>query len=296
MTLSRRRLLAYLASAAVLPACSAGGGGSDTIRVGSKNFTESFVIAEIYAQALEKAGMKVERRMNLGSVQIAMAALQHGDIDLYPEYTGTALIDVLHEQPMHDANRIYDVVSAAFAKQYRLHWLRPSPMNDSQALATTQAVASQYRLATLSDLAKAAPSLRLATIPEFLSRPDALPGLQKTYGGFHFKSVSTYDIGLKYEALLHGQADVATAFTTDGQIGASNLIVLKDDKHFWPAYNVAPVVREPALSQRPKIADVLNRVSPFITDVDAREMNYAVDHDKADPADVAAAFLKRHGI
>lgn len=295
MTLSRRRLLAFLASAALLPACSKGASG-DTIRVGSKNFTESFVIAEIYAQALEKAGMRVERHLNLGSVQIAMAALQHGDIDLYPEYTGTALIDVLHEQPMHDASRIYDVVSAAFAKRYQLQWLRPSPMNDSQALATTQAIASQYRLATLSDLAKAAPSLRLATIPEFLSRPDALPGLQKAYGGFHFKSVNTYDIGLKYEALLHGQADIATAFSTDGQIGASNLVVLKDDKHFWPAYNVAPVVREPALSRHPKIADVLNRVSPLITDVDAREMNYAVDHDKADPSDVAAAFLKRHGI
>lgn len=295
MTLTRRSALALLGSAALLPSCTAKNGGN-IVRVGSKNFTESFVIAEIYAQALEKAGMTVDRRMNLGSVQIALSALQHGDIDLYPEYTGTGLIDVLHHAPMRDAHAIYKLVSDEYARQYDLRWLTPSPMNDSQALATTQAIATQYKLKTLSDLSRTAPSLRLATIPEFLNRADALPGLQKFYGGFHFKSVNAYDIGLKYEALLHGQADVATAFTTDGQIGAANLVVLEDDKHFWPAYNVAPVVRNAALTAHPAIATTLNRISPFITDVEARQMNYAVDHDKRDPADVAADFLKRHAI
>jgi len=295
MTLTRRRALAMLGSAALLPSCT-GKPAGNSIRVGSKNFTESFVIAEIYAQTLEKSGMTVERHLNLGSVQIALAALQHGDIDLYPEYTGTALIDVLHHAPMRDAQAIYRTVAEAYARQYDLRWLTASPMNDSQALATTQSIANQYKLRTLSDLARTAPSLRLATIPEFMSRPDALPGLQKAYGGFQFKSVTAYDIGLKYEALLHGQADVATAFTTDGQIGAFNLVVLEDDKHFWPAYNVAPVVRNAALRAHPAIATALNRISPFITDVEARQMNYAVDHDKRDPADVAADFLKRHAV
>jgi osmoprotectant transport system substrate-binding protein len=295
MSVSRRRALALLGSAALLPSCT-GNSGANKIRVGSKNFTESFIIAEIYAQALEKAGMDVERHMNLGSVQIALSALQHGDIDLYPEYTGTALIDVLHHAPLRDAKMIFQTVSEAYARQYNLRWLTPSPMNDSQALATTQPVATRYKLKTLSDLARTAPSLRLATIPEFLSRADALPGLQKFYGGFHFKSVNAYDIGLKYEALLHGQADVATAFTTDGQIGADNLVVLEDDKHFWPAYNVAPVVRNEALRIHPAITSTLNRISPLITDVEARQMNYAVDHDKRDPADVAADFLTRHRV
>jgi osmoprotectant transport system substrate-binding protein len=293
VTLSRSRAIGLLAAAAALPSC---GGGRNTVRVGSKNFTESFVIAEIYAQTLESKGLGVERRFNLGSVQIALAALQHGDIDLYPEYTGTALIDVLHQAPLRDPKAIYDAVKAAYAKLYDVTWLTASPMNDSQALATTEAIAKKYGFTTLSQLAPLAPQLRLATIPEFLSRADGLPGLQKFYGGFQFKETHSYDIGLKYDALLQGSADVATAFTTDGAIGANNLTIVQDDRHFWPAYNVAPVVRTATLAAEPQIATILNGISPFITDVVARQMNYAVEHDKADPADVAARFLKEHSI
>lgn len=292
MTLTRRHAMSLIGVALALPQCS--GHASNAVRVGSKNFTEAIVIGEIYAQALERAGLTVQRHLNLGSVQIAMAALERGDIDLYPEYTGTGLIEVLHEPPMRDAQRMYQIVKRDYAKRYDLVWLDPSPMNDSQGLATTQAISQKYGLKTLSQLARLAPQLRLAAIPEFLGRPDALPGLQKFYGGFHFKDVRTYDIGLKYEALLQGDADVATAFTTDGQIGADNLVLLQDDKHFWPPYNVAPVVRAAALHRHPRIATALNGISPFITDEVARQMNYAVDHGKRDPADVAAEFLKAH--
>ncbi len=292
MTLTRRNALSLMGAALALPQCSSR--TSNAVRVGSKNFTEEFVIGEIYAQTLERAGFTVERHLNLGSVQIAMAALQHGDIDLYPEYSGTGLIEVLHERPLRDAHQIYTTVKRDYAKQFGLVWLDPSPMNDSQGLATTQAVSDKFKLKTLSQLSRLAGELRLAAIHEFIGRPDALPGLQKFYGGFHFKEVKSYDIGLKYEALLHGDADVATAFTTDGQIGANKLVLLQDDKHFWPAYNVAPVVREAALRQNPKIAKILNGISPFITDAQARRMNDAVDRGKRDPADVAAEFLKAH--
>lgn len=292
MTLTRRHALSMMGAALALPQCS--NHTSNAVRVGSKNFTEEFVIGEIYAQALERAGITVERHLNLGSVQIAMSALEHGDIDLYPEYSGTGLIEVLHEPPLRDAHRIYEAVKRNYAKQFDLVWLAPSPMNDSQGLATTQAVSKRYNLKNLSQLSRLAGELRLAAIHEFLGRPDALPGLQKYYGGFHFKEVKAYDIGLKYEALLHGDADVATAFTTDGQIGANNLVLLEDDKHFWPAYNVAPVVRAEALRKNPKIATILNGIAPFITDAAARRMNDAVDRGKRDPADVAAEFLKAH--
>lgn len=292
MTLTRRHALSMMGAALALPQCSSH--TSNAVRVGSKNFTEEFVIGEIYAQALERAGITVERHLNLGSVQIAMSALEHGDIDLYPEYSGTGLIEVLHEPPLRDAHRIYEAVKRNYAKQFDLVWLAPSPMNDSQGLATTQAVSKRYNLKNLSQLSRLAGELRLAAIHEFLGRPDALPGLQKYYGGFHFKEVKAYDIGLKYEALLHGDADVATAFTTDGQIGANNLVLLEDDKHFWPAYNVAPVVRAEALRKNPKIATILNGIAPFITDAAARRMNDAVDRGKRDPADVAAEFLKAH--
>jgi len=294
MTLSRARALGLIGAAALLPSCS--GAAGDAVRIGSKNFTEEFVIAEIYAQALEAKGLKVDRsKFNLGSTQIAMAALEHGDIDLYPEYTGTMLIEVLHRAPLRDPKAIFETVRAALSKR-GLVVLAPSPMNDSQALATTQAIAKKYGIATLSKLAPVASQLRLATIPEFVSRADGLPGLQKFYGGFRFADVKSYDIGLKYDALLQGSADVATAFTTDGAIAANDLVVIADDRHFWPAYNVAPVVRAAVAAKYPQIATVLKSVSPLITDVAAQKMNYAVEHDKADPADVARTFLKAHAL
>jgi osmoprotectant transport system substrate-binding protein len=285
---NRRRAVALVAATPALARCAFGG---SRVRVASKNFTESFVIAEIYAQALEAAGMSVERLFNLGSTQIAIAAMQRGNVDLYPEYTGTALIDVLHLPPIPDSRKAYDVVSRLFRERYGIVWLQPSPMNDSQALATTRAVAASKGLINLSDVSRAAPNLRLATIQEFLARPDGLPGLQKFYGGFHFAQVRTYDIALKYRALSEGRADVASAFTTDGAIVTDSLVVLRDDRHFWSAYNVAPVVRAAALAARPQIARVLNAVSPAITNAAAQTMNAAVEHSQQDPADVASAFL-----
>ncbi|MGA8327332.1 MAG: glycine betaine ABC transporter substrate-binding protein [Candidatus Cybelea sp.] len=286
--MNRGRALALVAATPALARCAFGG---SRVRVGSKNFTESFVIAEIYAQALEAAGMRVERLFNLGSTQIAIAAMERGNVDLYPEYTGTALIDVLHLAPIADPREAYAVVSRLFRQRYSIVWLRPSPMNDSQALATTRQVAASKGLADLSDVSRAAPNLRLATIQEFLARPDGLPGLQKFYGGFRFAQVRTYDIALKYSALVEGRADLASAFTTDGAIAVNSLVVLRDDRHFWSAYNVAPVVRVAALAARPQIARVLNAVSPAITNGAAQTMNAAVEHLQQDPTDVASAFL-----
>ncbi len=292
MTISRRRALALFGAAPALASCGLRG---SRVAVGSKNFTESFVIAEIYAQALEGAGMRVDRLFNLGSTQIAMAAMRRGDVDLYPEYTGTALIDVLHLAPIPDPKKAYEVVARLFRQRYGIVWLEPSPMNDSQGLATTREIGARKRIATLSDVARAAPELRLATIQEFLARPDGLPGLQRFYGGFRFGEVRTYDIALKYRALAEGKADVASAFTTDGEIATDSLVVLRDDRHFWSAYNVAPVVREQTLAARPRIARVLDAVSPGITDRAARSMNAAVERFSQDPADVAAAFLRSRG-
>jgi osmoprotectant transport system substrate-binding protein len=288
MTLSRRSALTLLAATPLLGRCAL---RRADVRVGSKNFTESFVIAEIYAQAHEAQGLREERLFKIGSTQIAMAAMQRGNIDLYPEYTGTALIDVLHRPPVADSRNAYALVSRLFAERYGIVWLRPSPMNDSQALATTREIAQTKHLATLSDVARAAPGLRLATIQEFLARPDGLPGLQRFYRGFRFLEVRTYDIALKYRALLSGKAEVASAFSTDGAIASDALVVLRDDRRFWSAYNVAPVVRRAALAARPQIARVLDAVSPAITDRAAQTMNAAVESSQEDPADIAAAFL-----
>ncbi len=292
MTVTRKESLALIGAALVLPQCSAKSG--NTVRVGSKNFGENIIVAEIYAAALERAGLSVERHMNLGSTQIATEAMQRGDIDLYPEYTGTALIDVLHLPPMRDAQQLFATVKTAYEKRYGFTWLPPSPVNDSQGLAVTAAVSQRYNVRTLSQCARAASELSLAAIPEFVTRTDALPGLQKFYRGFKFKDVRTYEIGLQYDALLHGDAQVATAFTTDSQIDSDRLVLLQDDKHFWPPYNIAPVVRDQAMRAHPQISQTLNRVSPLLTDSVVRHFNYAFNVQKADPADIAGQFVKEH--
>ncbi len=294
MQLSRARALALLATVPLAASC---GGGGDAVKVGSKNFTEELILGELYAQSLEHAGLQVERKLNLGTTDIAMAALKRGEIDLYPEYTGTALLDVLKLPLITDPKRLFDTVKATYAKQFDLVWLDPAPMNDSQALATTQKVAGNYALGTLSDVAAKANELRLGCVSEFLTRPDALPGLQKKYGGFHFKQTRVVVNGLKYQALEHGDVDVVIAFSTEGQLKADSLVVLEDDKHFFPVYNVAPVVRKAMIDAKPALAAPLNKLAPLLTNDVVQNMNLQVDGpQKREPADVARDFLKQNGL
>ncbi len=292
--LSRARALALLAASGALAAC--GGTPANAVAVGSKNFTEELILGELYAQLLEKHGLTVARKLDLGGTQVAMEALQRGDIDLYPEYTGTALITELKLAPIANPQLAYETVKRAYAEKFGLVWLDPAPANNTQALATTQAISTKYGIRTLSALSAVAPQLRLGSIPEFTKREDGLPGLQRAYGGFEFKEVRLLDIGLKYTALMLGQVDVVVAFGTDGQIAADKLIVFSDDKHFWPAYHVAPVVRKATLDAHPEIAKVLNRLAPLLDDGVMRSLNERVDGDKDEPADVARAFLSAHGL
>jgi osmoprotectant transport system substrate-binding protein len=299
MNLTRREAItavAALASTAALAACAGSGGSASSIAIGSKDFTEELILGEMYAQILEQNGFTVNRKLDLGGTQVAMEALQRGDIDLYPEYTGTALITELKQKPGKDAAANYALVKAAYASRYDLEWLTPAPFNDTQALATTAAIQQHYNITTLSDLAKAAPQLRLGAIPEFTKREDGLPGLQKAYGGFRFKDVKLFDIGLKYKALESGQVDVVVAFGTDGKLNVDHLHVFDDDKHFWPSYQVAPVVRKATLAKYPAIATHLDKLAPLLTDDVMRGLNAQVDGDKKDPADVAREFIKTHGF
>lgn len=296
LRIGRRGALTAIAGLAVAAAACDVFPNSASVKVGSKNFTEELILGEMYAQMLERAGVKVERRLNLGSVEVAMAALQRGDIDLYPEYTGTALLVVLKLQPMTDRAKTFDTVKREYERRFHLTWLTPAPMNDSQALATTPAVAAKFGLRTLSDLSREAPKLRLASVPEFTDRPDGLAGLRKAYGGFQFASIRYIAIGLKYKALLDGDVDVAVAFGTDGQIDADHLVVLEDDKHFWPPYQVAPVVRDDTLAKFPAIRPALDSLAPHVTDDAMRKLNWRVDGNHEEPADVARDFLHASGL
>jgi osmoprotectant transport system substrate-binding protein len=291
--MTRAQALAF-AAVAPLAGCATFGGSP---RVGSKNFTEALILGELYAQTLERNGMRVARRLDLGATAIAMNALRRGDIDLYAEYTGTALLGVLHLQPIADAARAYATVKAAYRERYGLVWLAPSPFNDAQALASRPQTASRLALRTLSDVARAAPQLVLGGPPEFLHRADGLPGLQARYGGFRFRHVVQLDNGVKYQALAHGDIDVVVAFTTDGEIDADRLVVFDDDRQLFPAYQAAPVVRPDALAAHPRLAPALDALAPLLTTTVMRRLNLEVDGPRQrEPADVAHDFLERQHV
>ncbi|HKE39414.1 MAG TPA: glycine betaine ABC transporter substrate-binding protein [Casimicrobiaceae bacterium] len=283
------RTLVIAVAAASLAAAATG-----QVRVGSKNFTEQFVVAEIYAQALEAAGIKVERKVNLGGTLIAHKALEEKQIDLYPEYTGTMLLAVLKGEPMADRKAVYDKVKAEYAAK-GLVVLNEAPLNNTYNMVVRPETAAQYKLETLSDLARVSKELKLGAGPEFRDRKDGLPGLKAKYG-MEFKEDLQMAIGLRYQALASKQIDVVNGYATDGMISALKLTRLKDDKNLWPPYYLAPVVRKDALDANPKIAEVLNRVSALLTEANMSEMNYKVDNDKEEPKDVARAFLKAKGI
>jgi osmoprotectant transport system substrate-binding protein len=267
-----------------------------TVRIGSKNFTESLVLGEMYALALENEGYKVERKLNLGGTLVAHEALKSGDIDMYPEYTGTGLINILKLPAKSEPKEVYDIVSKNYKEKFNLIWLEPTQVNDSQGLVTTKKVAEKYNLYTISQLANLAPQLRMAAVPEFEEREDGLKGLKKFYGGFHFKSINLYDYGVKYRVLLNDEADVTVGFTTDGDLTNPDLVLLQDDKKFWPPYFVAPVVRADILQKDPGIEKVLNEVSSKIDSKKMQQLNAEVDIKKREYTEVAKEFLQKEGI
>ncbi|HEY9697741.1 MAG TPA: glycine betaine ABC transporter substrate-binding protein [Trichocoleus sp.] len=290
-------LLALL-TAAVLIACASGGSdvAKTPIKVGSKDFTEQFILGEMYALVLEKNGLKVERKLNLGGTPVAQAALQNNEIDVYPEYTGTGLLTVLKLPPNSEQKEVFDQVAQGYKEKYNLVWLTPAPMNNTQALAMTKAGAQKYGIKTISDMATKANQLIMIGPPEFEVREDGLPGIKQKYGNFQLKEYKAVDPGLRYKGLVDGEADVAVAFGTDGEISANDLLVLEDDKKLFPPYQVAPVVRQAALDANPGLADALNKLAPKLTNETMQRLNYEVSGKQREPAEVAKAFLQQEGM
>ncbi len=282
----------------LLASCSpAGNNNSQTvIRVASKDFTEQFILGEMYAQLLEANGFKVERKLNLGGTPIAQKALESNEIDLYPEYTGTGLLTVLKLPVNTDPAAVYNTVKNEYESRFNLVWLDPAPMNNTQAVAMKRSKAQELGIQTISDLVAQASNLIMVGPPEFQEREDGLPGMRKVYGDFNFKEYKSVDPGLRYQAINEGQADVTVAFGTDGEIAAFDLIVLRDDKGLWPPYQVAPVIRKDVLDANPQIAEILNSLAPLLTDEVMQKLNYEVSGNQREPADVAREFLQQQGL
>ncbi|HYO48504.1 MAG TPA: glycine betaine ABC transporter substrate-binding protein [Chloroflexia bacterium] len=289
---------------AVLAACDVGPAAQTNQRkvvVSSKNFTEAVLVGEMYAQVLENAGIPIERKMNLGGTDVAQAALEKGGaadgIDLYPEYTGTGLLAVLKGEPESDPQKVYDIVKQGYADKFKITWLDRSPMNDTQAVITTKEVSDSKGIKTLQDLCDKAGELTMIARAEFKDRPDALPALQRIYGGCDFKEIKAVESGdLVFAALLNGQADVAASDSTAGPIAGNDLVLLEDPKGYGGPYNIAPVVRDDVLALYPNIATTLNTLSPKITTEEIARLNWEVDGKKREVTDVAKEVLTAQGL
>lgn len=304
MRINVKRLLAAVlavAMAGLLVACGGKGsdgknqtecGKEDVIRVGSKDFTEGLIVSEIYALALEDAGYKVERVFDIAG-SLVHTALMNDEIDLYPEYTGTGLLSVLGMDMITDPQEVYDTVKAEYEKQFQVTWLEYSPANDGQGIVMRTPVAEKLGIQTISDLQAHAGEIRFASQGEFDERDDGIPAMERVYGEFNWKSSRVYDGGLKYEVLKNDEADAAPAYTTEAQlVNQDQYILLEDDKHVWPPYNLAPVVKDSLLEAHPEVADILNKVSASLDTETLTALNAKADLDKEEYEDVAAEYYK----
>ncbi|MGN0733924.1 MAG: glycine betaine ABC transporter substrate-binding protein [Emergencia sp.] len=286
----KKKIMAAALCAVMIFALAACGGkqSDEKIIVGSKGFTENLILSELYALALEDAGYQVERTYEVQNALIN-EALVEGEIDIYPEYTGTALMSI-YQQPMEsDPQKVYDTVKGL----YEAAGLVPLDMcaaNDGQGLVITKEASEKYGIKTISDLQKKAGNIRFGSTSDFYEREDGLAGLAQHYGEFDFKSENSFDDSLKYEIMLNGEADCVPAYTTDAQLSREEFVLLEDDKSFWPPYNIMPVTRQDIVDDNPELAEIINRISASIDTETMQQLNAKVDIDKEEYDDVAAEF------
>ena len=263
-----------------------------SVVVGSKDFTENEIVAEIYALALEDAGFTVERKMNIAG-SVVHTSITSAEIDLYPEYTGTGLITILGMEALTDQEEVYQTVKDAYNEQFGITWLDYAEANDGQGLFISKRVSDEYGITNISQLQANADKLRFCSQGEFDEREDGIPGLTKLYGEFNWKSSKIYDNGLKWEVVDNDEADVATAYTTEARLTETDkFVLLEDDKHMWPPYNLAPIVRNEVLLQYPEIEEVLNAVSATLDTDTVTQLNAKVDVEGEEYEDVAAEYYE----
>ena len=267
--------------------------------VASKPFGESYLLCELFAQLLESRGISVERRAGLGSTEVAFGALRTNAIDVYPEYTGTGLLAILHESltvaMAADPRLVYAHVSRQFAERYAARWLPPLGFQNTYAIAVTKKTAARYGLATLTDLARAGGQLTAGFTADFIGRPDGLVGLARVYG-LHPRQVRPLAPAVKYQALAAGGVDVIDGYSTDGLLARYDLVALTDDRHFFPPYEAAALVGPRLARERPDAVAALALLSGRLDESRMRALNRRVEVDGEDVHTVAAAALGDLGL
>ncbi len=266
---------------------------SNRIVIGSKNFTEQLILGELLAQQIEnETHLPVERRFYLAGTYICQQAILAGRIDIYPEYTGTALTAILKQTPTSDRADVYNRVKSGYAERFHLAIGQPLGFNNTFAMEIRGEDARKLNLRTLSEAARYAPGWRPGAGYEFMERPDGYKGLVAAYNLHFAAEPRIMDLGLLARALKEKQVDIAVGNSTDGLIPALDLFVLEDDRRYFPPYEAVPVTREDMLQQHPEVKAAIDELAGKISDEDMRQLNYAVDGQHRDPADVVREFLR----
>ena len=269
----------------------------NTIVVGSKNFSEQALLGEILAQHIEtRTHLPVTRRFYLAGSYICQQALLAGRIDTYVEYTGTALTAILHAPIEKDSSAVFGKVQREYAKRFGLDILPSLGFNNTFALVIRGEDARRLNIKTISDAAPYASQWRAGFGYEFMERPDGYPGLAQVYGLHFAEAPRILDLGLLYRALLEKQVDLVAGNSTDGLLAARDLVILEDDKHYFPPYDAVPVLRSETVARHPEVRVAIAELAGKISDAEMQKMNYAVDGEHQDTTEVAREFLKAKGL
>jgi len=290
------RVAAFVAAFVILALAGCYTRRGDTIVVGSKNFPEQALLGEILAQHIEaRTHLRVERRFYLAGSYICHQALLAGRIDTYVEYTGTALTAILHDPIESDPAAVFQKVKQEYARRYGLEVMPSLGFNNTFAIVIRGEDARNLHIARLSDAARYTPQWRAGFGYEFMERPDGYPGLARAYGFQFAAPPRILDLGLLYRALLDKQVDLVAGNSTDGLLAARDLVILQDDKHYFPPYEAVPVVRSETLARYPEVRDAIGELAGKISDAEMQKMNYAVAGEGRDVSDVAREFLHANG-
>ena len=264
------------------------------VAIGSKDFTESSLLAEIVAQMLEARGVSVERRFELGG-NLPHEALVSGTLDLYPEYTGTSYTAILHHAPIGDPRAVYDQVKQEYASQFKVEVSPPLGFENTFAILVRGADARKFNLKTISDAAPHTPQWRAGFGQDFMSRADGYPGFSKAYG-LNFATVREMDLSLTYIALSSSQVDLIAGNSTEGRIATLDLFQLIDDRHYFPPYEAVYLVRQDSLARVPALREALAKLANAISTDEMRRLNYEIDGNKRDPKEVVKGWLSSRGL
>lgn len=287
-------LLALFIGLVFLSGCEA---KKDTIHIATKPMSEQFILGEMLALLIEENSdlhVKITKGVGGGTSNIHPAMVK-GDFDLYPEYTGTGWLVILKKDTLLPPDQLFSELQKEYSREYGLKWVAPYGFNNAYSLAVSNEMAKKYNLKTFSDLALYPDLFTFGAEYDFYEINDGYADLCAYYN-LKFKKNLDMDIGLKYEAMKSGKIDVINIFTTDGQLSHANLTVLKDDKHFFPSYYCATIVREETLKEHPELERILEKMNGILTDQEMADMNYKVDVEHRTEREVAVEFLKKKGL